>query len=87
MTEGNIRATSADGVERIKRIRKSKGVSLTQLADLTGLHRMALARAERPGQDAKATTVAAIARALAVPVCELFEETGHERRRRGTRKP
>ena len=68
-------------VETIKRMRKAKGVSLTKLASLTGLHRMALARAERPGQDVKASTVAAIAEALRVPVCELFERTGHERGR------
>src|SRR5213594_616656 len=53
-------------VEPIKRMRKAKGVSLTKLASLTGLHRMALARAERPGQDVKASTVAAIAEALGV---------------------
>jgi transcriptional regulator with XRE-family HTH domain len=68
-------------VETIKRVRKAKGMSLTALATRTGLHRMALARAERPGQDVKASTVDLIARALGVPVCELFERTGHGRRR------
>jgi transcriptional regulator with XRE-family HTH domain len=67
-------------VETIKRVRKAKGVSLTMLASLTGLHRIALARAERSGQDVKASTVAAIAKALGVPVCELFEDSGHGRR-------
>jgi len=41
---------------------------------------MAIARAERVGTDVKASTLIAIARALDVPVCELFgKESGHER--------
>ena len=73
-------------MDGIKRARKARRVSLTELAAQTGLHRMALARVERPGVDAKASTVAAIAKALGVPVCELFEETGHERSRRKPKK-
>ena len=46
-----------------------------------GLHPVAIARAERTRKDVKASTVAAIVKALGVPVCELFEESGHERRR------
>jgi transcriptional regulator with XRE-family HTH domain len=69
-------------VEAIKRIRKAKKLSLSQLAARTGLHPVALARVERSGQDAKASTVLAIARALGVPVCELFEEGPHEHHRR-----
>ena len=69
-------------MEGIKRARKTAGVSLTELAERTGLHRIALARAERPGQDVKASTVGRIARALKVPVCKLYDESGHERRRR-----
>lgn len=61
-------------------MRRAKGVSLSQLAELTGLHRMALARVERTGTDAKASTLSAIAKALDVPVCDLFESSGHERR-------
>ena len=75
-------------MEGIKRARKKAGLSLTELADRTGLHRMAVARAEREDQDVKASTVAVIAKALGVPVCELFEETGHERRQtKPKRKP
>jgi hypothetical protein len=36
-----------------------------------------VARAERDGQDPRASTVLAIARALHAPVCELYGETGH----------
>ncbi|MBI3782094.1 MAG: helix-turn-helix transcriptional regulator [Deltaproteobacteria bacterium] len=57
-------------------------MSLSDVAEKTGLHRVAIARAEREGQDVRASTVAAIAKALDVPVCELFEESGHERERR-----
>jgi transcriptional regulator with XRE-family HTH domain len=57
-------------------------MSLAEVAELTGLHRVAIARAERTGKDVKASTIAAIAKALGVPVCELFEESGHERQRR-----
>ncbi len=57
-------------------------MSLSQVADASGLHRVAIARAEREGYDPRASSVAAIAKALGLPVCELFEETGHERQRR-----
>jgi len=73
-------------MEKIKSARKKAGLSLAELADLTGLHRVAIARAEREGQDVKASTVVVIAKALGVPVCELFEESGHEPRRT-KRKP
>lgn len=69
-------------MESIKQARKARGLSLAEVAKLTGLHPVAIARAERTGKDLKASTVAAIAKALGVPVCELFEETGHERQRR-----
>jgi len=73
-------------LERIKKIRKARGLSLSQLAERTGLLPEAIARAERKGQDVRASTIAAIAKGLRVPVCELFEESGHERKKR-TKKP
>lgn len=69
-------------MDSIKRVRKARGVSLAELAAKTGLLGPALARAEREGTDAKASTVSLIAKALGVPVCELFEESGHGRQRR-----
>jgi transcriptional regulator with XRE-family HTH domain len=69
-------------MESIKRARKRRGLSLTEVSTRTGLYREAIARAERAGTDVRATTLATIARALGVPVCELFEVTGHERQRR-----
>jgi transcriptional regulator with XRE-family HTH domain len=61
-------------VYRIKQIRKACGVSLTELAERTGVHRMALARVERRTVEANTRTLAAIAKALRVPVCELFDD-------------
>jgi transcriptional regulator with XRE-family HTH domain len=69
-------------VEKIKRVRKALGLTLREVAERSGLLPEAVARAERKGQDVRASTVAAIAGALGVPVCELFEESGHERRRK-----
>jgi transcriptional regulator with XRE-family HTH domain len=73
-------------LERIKKLRKARGLSLSQLAERTGLLPEAIARAERKGQDVRASTVAAIAKGLGVPVCELFEESGHGRRQTRTKK-
>jgi len=69
-------------MESIKRARKRNGLSLTEVSARTGLYREVIARAERPDTDVRATTLAAIAKALSVPVCELFEVTGHEGKRR-----
>ena len=66
-------------MESIKRVRQARGLSLADVADRSGLLRQAVARAERQGIDPRASTVAAIAEALRVPVCQLFERTGHER--------
>lgn len=61
-------------MDSLKRARRAKGVSLTQLAERTGLHEVSIARAERPGQDVKVSTALAISRALGVPICELVDE-------------
>ena len=70
-------------MEVLKRTRKAKGLSLTEVAELTGLHDEAIARAEREGVDPRFSTVATIARALGAPLCTLVEETSkHERHRK-----
>ena len=69
-------------MESIKRARRRSGLSLTDVSTRTGLYREVIARAERPNTDVRATTLVAIAKALCVPVCQLFEVTGHERKRR-----
>jgi transcriptional regulator with XRE-family HTH domain len=80
-----LRYYQAQAMQSIKRARKRCGLSLTDVSARTGLYREVIARAERPHTDVRATTLAAIARALGVPVCELFEKTGHERAR--TKRP
>jgi transcriptional regulator with XRE-family HTH domain len=81
LTSDNGCVTDDHAVESIKRVRKALGVSLADVAKRSDLHREAVARAERAGIDPRASTVAAIADALRVPVCRLFERTGHERSR------
>ena len=67
----------------LKIARKAKGLSLAQLSARTGIHPVSLARAERPRQDVRVSTLAAIAKGLGVPVCELVDEgEKHERHRR-----
>jgi len=73
-------------VESIKRIRKARGLSLTQVGERSGISRTAIARAEQAGYDPRASTLEAIAKALGVHVCELFGDKGHERIR-PQRKP
>jgi transcriptional regulator with XRE-family HTH domain len=70
-------------MERIKIIRKAKGLSLRSVATAAGLFPEAIARAERADYDPRASTIAAIAAALAVPPCALFEKDygPHEHRR------
>ena len=69
-------------MDSLKRVRERLGLSLGDVAERTGLFPQALWRAEQPGISPRANTLATIAKALGVPVCELFEETGHERQRR-----
>lgn len=69
-------------MESIKKVRKRVGLSLSEVANRAALHDEAVARAERAGTDPRASTVAKLAKALGVPVCELFEKSGHERKKR-----
>ena len=69
-------------MQSIKRARRRSGLSLTEVSERTGLYREVIARAERVGTDVRGTTLTAIAKGLGVPVCELFESTGHKRQRR-----
>lgn len=64
-------------MESIKKLRLEHGLSLAEVAERAGLHREAVARIERKGHDPRASTLVTIARALGVPVCELFKKGGH----------
>ncbi len=67
-------------MDELKRARKAKGMSLTEVAELAGLHDEAIARAERRGVDPRFSTVATIADAIGVPLCQLVrEDTKHAR--------
>jgi transcriptional regulator with XRE-family HTH domain len=73
-------------MEGIKRVRKAKGVSLTALAARCGMLSQAVAYAERPGTDPRASTLKRLADALSVSVNAFFEEERtHARRRRRRR--
>jgi transcriptional regulator with XRE-family HTH domain len=67
-------------VESIKRKRKELGLSLTDVAVRADLHREAVARLEHADSDPRASSLARLAKAMGVPICELFEDTGHGRR-------
>lgn len=74
-------------MESLKRARKAKGLSLAQLAELTGVHAVSIARAERPDVDPSVATLVAISKALDIPVCELLDEkTSHANHRRRKRR-
>jgi transcriptional regulator with XRE-family HTH domain len=76
-------------VERIKQVRKAAGVSLSALAERTGLFREQIAYAERAGTDPRASTLEKLARGLGVPVCAFFASTGgsHARHRQHRPRP
>jgi transcriptional regulator with XRE-family HTH domain len=75
-------------VKSIKACRQALNVSLSEMARRTKLHREQVARAERDGIDVRASTLVILARALGVPVCELFGKEGEHAgpRRRGRRR-
>jgi hypothetical protein len=66
-------------------------MSLTEVAVATGLHREAIARAERKNTDVRASTLAAIARAPAFPSASSLRRLDmsevDEHRRRGGSRP
>jgi transcriptional regulator with XRE-family HTH domain len=68
-------------VESIKRRRKALGLSLAEVAMRAGIGPTNVARLESAAVDPRASNVALLARAMGVPVCELFEDSGHGRRR------
>jgi transcriptional regulator with XRE-family HTH domain len=72
-------------LETLKRARKARGLSLADVAERSGLHAQAVARAERAGIDPRVSTALAIAKALAVPICELLGAK-HEQRSKRTKR-
>ena len=61
---------------RIREARGSQGLSLDQLARLTGISAPALSLIETAKRDARLTTLARIARALRIPLSALLDDRG-----------
>ena len=74
-------------MERIKQVRKAAGVSLTTLAQRSGLYREQVAYAERAETDPRASTLEKLARGLGVPVCAFFAPTGGPHARHRQHRP
>jgi len=77
-------------VERLKVLRKARGLSLAEVAEGSGLLRAAVARAERSNVDPRISTVIAFMKALGIPLCELEDKDAkhgrHAKRRAKARK-
>lgn len=61
------------GMKGLAEIRKRKGMTQTQLADLAGITRVSVARYETTDREPNLTTARRIARALGVSLSELTE--------------
>lgn len=59
---------------RIRKVREARGLSLHELARLSGISAPALSSIETGKRDLRVTSLYRIAAALRVPVCELVED-------------
>lgn len=59
---------------RIRETRGAQGLSLDQLARLTGISAPALSLIETAKRDARVTTLARVACALRIPLCALLDD-------------
>lgn len=64
--------------KRLKAIRENRGLTQSQLAELTGLHITTIGNYEIDRREPKATQLKLLAYALAVPMEEFFEDHGKE---------
>lgn len=67
--------------QKIKRIRKSKGITLAQLGEEIGLSKGLLSRIENSQVSPPIATLSKIATGLGVPISIFFEETEEEAKR------
>lgn len=58
--------------ETVRALRKSQGFSQEEFADHAGIHRTYMGGIERGERNPTLTTISRIAKALDVPICELF---------------
>ncbi|MDN2659655.1 helix-turn-helix transcriptional regulator [Neptunomonas sp. CHC150] len=59
--------------ERVRQLRKEKGLSQEALADLAGIDRSYMGHIERGDQNITLTKIFQIAKALEIPICQLFD--------------
>jgi transcriptional regulator with XRE-family HTH domain len=59
--------------QRVRELRKSKGLSQEQLAHLSGLSRQYIADVERGARNIAIVNVEKIAKALEIPLSKLFD--------------
>lgn len=60
--------------ERLRRLRKQKGLTWYRLAKLSGISKDGLKKLEQPGSDPKLSTLHKLAQGLGVPVEELVRD-------------
>ena len=60
---------------RIRKIRKSKQLTMEQLAELSGLHHTYIGQLERGEKNATLTTLEKIAGSIEIPLSALLEQT------------
>jgi len=59
--------------ERVRQLRKEKGLSQEAFADLAGIDRSYMGHIERGDQNITLTKIFQIAKALEIPICQLFD--------------
>ena len=65
--------TKEELAERLKKIKKEKGINRKQLSELTGISKVQLTNLEKGRNIPKATTIAKIANALGCEFEDLYE--------------
>lgn len=63
-----------DGMNNVAAIRKAKGLSQTDLAELAGVEQPTISKLERGNQSITLRTLMAVAEALQVPLSDLFAD-------------
>jgi transcriptional regulator with XRE-family HTH domain len=65
--------------QRIREIRKERGMNQTELAEKAGISLITISRIERGERDPHVRTLAQIARGLGVPAYELLRSAGYSK--------
>lgn len=70
---GNYKKTTKKLGEKVKRLRKKRGITQEELADLTHISRPYMGYIEQGRRNPSLKVIARLARVLRVPVSELFK--------------